>query len=167
MKINFIRTMLFMFLMTGSFVVAQNEIAPYFEFRGKIIDRQTNVPLTYCSVLVSGLNMTTVTNSEGEFSIKLPPERDNYQLVIRHIGYKSRSVGMKELNAQNGVVLMEQVTVQLPQIDVLTGDAAFLVRLMFDKVSENYPQHDMFMTAFYRESIRKRESLCFFVGSRR
>ena len=147
--------MLFLFLLTGFCTVAQSQTVGYVEFRGKIVDRQTNAPLTYCSVLVSEMNAATVTNTEGEFSIKLPAGKDNYRLIIRHIGYKNRTIGLKDLSSMHGVIAMDQVTVQLPQIDVLTQDAGFLVKTMFEKVPENYSQQDMFMTAFYRESIRK------------
>lgn len=147
--------MMFLFLLTGFCAVAFGQAAGYVEFKGKIIDRQTNAPLTYCNVMVSEMNVATVTNTEGEFTLKLPAGNEDKKLIIRYIGYKSRSVGLKELLARNGVIVMDMVAVQLPQIDVLTQDAAFLVKTMFDKVPENYPQHDMFMTAFYRESIRK------------
>lgn len=155
MKSKMLQRMLFLFLLTGFCAVAFGQTAGYVEFKGKIVDRQTNAPLTYCNVLVSEMNVATVTNTEGEFTIKLPAGNEDRRLIIRYIGYKSRSVGLKELLARNGMIMMDMVAVQLPQIDVLTQDAAFLVKTMFDKVPENYPQQDMFMTAFYRESIRK------------
>lgn len=154
MKNKLLRMLLFLFLWAGTFVVANGQTTGYLEFKGKIVDRQTGAPLSYCNVLVSGMNVASVTNTEGEFLIKLPAGTDDYKLIIQHIGYKKRIVGLKELTLQ-GIIRMEQVVVQLPQIDVLTQDAAFLVKTMFDKVPENYAQQDIFMTAFYRESIRK------------
>lgn len=155
MKNELTRFIMFLFLMIGFIAVAQNEAVAYVEFRGKIVDRETNIPLSYCNVLVSGMNVATVTNIDGEFTIKLPPESEDKSIIIRHIGYKSRSVGLNELISQDGIIAMEQVVVQLRQIDIMTLDAALLVQTMFDKVSENYSQQEVFMTAFYRESIRK------------
>lgn len=155
MKSNIFRRILFLLLLTGSCVVTFGQTAGYIEFKGKIVDRQTNAPLVYCNIMVSEMNVATVTNAEGEFSIKLPAGNEDKNLILKHIGYKSQSVGLKELIGRNGLIMMDMVAVQLPQIDVLTQDAAFLVKTMFDKVPENYPVQDLFMTAFYRESIRK------------
>lgn len=127
----------------------------YIEFRGKIIDRTSSLPLTYCNVLVTGMNIATVTNAEGEFIIKIPEIKEEVNLLIRHIGYKNRKISLKELNTMKGVIQMEQAAFQLPQIDVLTQDANVLVRRMFEKVPDNFSLQEVFMTAFYRESIRK------------
>ncbi len=155
MKPRIIMSGIFLLMVTAVFAVRQLDNGNYIEFRGKVIDRSTNAPLTYCNILVAGMNMATVTNSEGEFSLKVPKEHDNVRLNIRYMGYKSKQINLKELTAQKGIIALEQVAFQLPQIDVLTQDANVLVRRMFEKVAENYPQQEMFMTAFYRESIRK------------
>lgn len=150
--------LLLLLMFTACYSAVNAQTVPYLEYKGKIIDRQTNIPLTYCSVLVSGMNVATVTNSEGEFTIKLPEANIESKIIIRHLGYRNRTVSLRDLISGRGIILMEQVAVQLPQIDVLTEDAAFLVKKMFEKVPDNYPQQDMFMTAFYRESIRKSKS---------
>lgn len=135
--------------------VAQSGNNDFNEFRGKIIDRSNNTPLSYCNVLVSGMNIATVTNSDGEFLLKIPKTNVDVKLFIRHIGYKSRMIGLNELETLKGVIIMDQAAFLLPQIDVLMQDANVLVRKMFEKLPENYPLQEMFMTAFYRESIRK------------
>lgn len=150
-KIRFI----LLLLAAGISAVYAQSNHDYIEFRGKIVDRTNNTPLTYCNVLVSGMNIATVTNSEGEFVIKVPGQYDEIKLLIRHIGYKNRVISLKELTLLKGLIQMEQAAFQLPQIDVLTQDANVLVRRMYEKVSENYPLQEMFLTAFYRESIRK------------
>jgi len=141
------------FATTGAFAQTNND--DYNEFRGKIVDRVNNSPLSYCNILVSGMNIATVTNTDGEFLLKVPKTHENVKLIIRHIGYNSRTIGLNELMSLKGVVAMEHAAFQLPQIDVLTQDANMLVRKMFEKVPENYALNEMFMTAFYRESIRR------------
>lgn len=149
-----LRYILLLFAVSISAVYAQSG-HDYIEFRGKIVDRSSNLPLTYCNVLVSGMNIATVTNAEGEFVVKVPEMNEEVKLFIRHIGYKNRKISLKELNAMKGIIQMEQVAFQLPQIDVLTQDANVLVRKMFEKVPDNFSLQEVFMTAFYRESIRK------------
>ena len=127
--------------------------SPLQEVRGKVTDATSGTPLVYCNVLVDGTNMATVTNNEGEFSLKLA-DRDA-RLVFRFLGYMERKVSVQELEQLKGLVKLTQVAFQLPQIDVLTQDGSDLVRVMLDRIDQNYPEQEMLMTAFYRESIRK------------
>ena len=127
--------------------------APLTEVRGKVTDAVSGSPLVYCNVLVDGTNIATVTNNDGEFLLKLPS--DNYKLVFRFLGYMELRATVQEIQQLDGRVRMNQVAYQLPQIDVLTQDGSDLVRAMLDRVDQNYPQQEMLMTAFYRESIRK------------
>lgn len=136
-------------------LMAQNGNPGFVEYRGKVIDKQTKSPLSYCNILVEGTNIATVTNTDGEFVIKVPPTLSEVKLIFRFLGYSSRKLSPVELQSSNGLVDMSQVAFQLPQIDVMIGDANKIVRTMFDKFEQNYPVQEMFMTAFYRESIRK------------
>lgn len=135
--------------------IAQNNNGSYVEFRGRVIDKQTKNPLSYCNIMVEGTNIATVTNTDGEFVIKVPQNQNNVRLTFRYLGYMSRKMSAEELLLSDGVVDMSQVAYQLPQIDVMIGDANQIVRTMFDRFEQNYPTQEMFMTAFYRESIRK------------
>lgn len=151
MKSRYFITLFIGFLVISS-LFAQT---PVVEYKGKIVDRNGNVPLSYCNVLVEGSQQATVTNTDGEFSIKLPAGDESQILLIRYLGYQNQSVTLKQLRDRGGLIQLSQVIYQLPQIDVMMGDAPTIVRKMFDKVVDNYPQEVMYMTSFYRESIRK------------
>jgi len=151
--------LLFLSIVLGiSCIFSQPNNDDYRSYRGKVIDQLTHTPLTYCNILAAGTNIATVTNAEGNFLLKVPIASQHVKLIVSHIGYKSRTIEADELQAQKGIIAMEQATVVLPQINVLTQDANALVALMFEKIPENYPMQEMFMTAFYRESIRKGRS---------
>lgn len=147
------------FIVIGtSLSFSQNGDGNYQTLRGKVVDRDTRAPLSYCNILLSGTHIATVSNAEGEFSLKIPLVAQDVKLSIRHIGYKIRELKPEDLKALKGVIAMEPATVFLPQIDVLTQDAKALVQLMFAKTTDNYAKQEMYMTAFYRESIRKGRS---------
>ena len=58
------------------------------EYKGIVIDKQTNKPLAFASIFVNGTGSTTVTNSDGEFSVKLPPTGSpDVILTVKYIGY--------------------------------------------------------------------------------
>ena len=140
-------------LLSFQFSLAQPELP---EVKGKVTDASNGAPLVYCNVLVDGTHIATVTNNEGEFSLKLPDE--NARLVFRFLGYMERQITLRELTQLKGSVKLTQVAFQLPQIDVLTQDGSDLVRAMLDRIDQNHPIQEMLMTAFYRESIRKSRS---------
>lgn len=127
--------------------------APFAEIRGKVTDSATGNPLAYCNIMVEHTNIATVTNNEGEFSLKLPSAEAT--LIVRFLGYMEQKVPVSRLQDQQGLIRLKQVAIQLPQIDVITQDGSALVRAMLDRVDQNYPENEMLMTAFYRESIRK------------
>jgi hypothetical protein len=125
----------------------------FIEIRGKVTDSANGSPLAYCNVMVEGSHIATVTNNEGEFSLKLPSA--DKKLIIRFLGYMESRITVSDIEKQKGIIRLTQVAFQLPQIDVLTQDGSALVKAMLDRVDQNYPQQEMLMTAFYRESIRK------------
>lgn len=125
------------------------------EYKGKIVDQANNNPLSYANILVDNTNIATVTNAEGEFSLKISPQQLPARITIRHLGYSSRTLTLDELTAANGRVALRQVTFQLPEVDVLMVNGEALVRAMLERAHENYPSNELFMTAFYRESIQR------------
>lgn len=146
------KTLLILLLSVLTFPVVTAQSGLH-EVRGRVTDANTGSPLAYCNVLVDGTHIATVTNNEGEFLLKLAG--NEARLVFRFLGYMERKLNVDELVQLKGVVRMTQVAFQLPQIDVLTQDGSDLVRVMLDRIDQNYPGQEMLMTAFYRESIRK------------
>jgi len=67
------------------------------EYRAKVVDKKNGEILIYANVSVIGSNVSTITNSEGEFSLKIAKDLLNAKLVISHIGYKSKTVTLAEL----------------------------------------------------------------------
>jgi len=145
-------SLIVLFLFSSTALYAQN--ATYTEYRGKVVDRSTRAPLTYCNVILEGTNLATITNAEGEFSLKVPLDNRAGYISFRYLGYMNHRLPLSTL-IDNQIIEMQSVSYQLPQIDVVKGDATEIVKNMFAKIHENYPQHEMFMTAFYRESIRR------------
>ncbi|HZK68966.1 MAG TPA: carboxypeptidase-like regulatory domain-containing protein [Paludibacter sp.] len=128
------------------------------EYRAKVVDRKNGEMLTYASVLVVGSNVSTVTNSEGEFSLKIGKELLDAKIVISHIGYKSKTVTLAEVTQDKAKVELEPTSVELPEISVVSKNAEALIREVLDRKDKNYSSDLNRMTAFYRETIKKGRS---------
>ncbi len=127
-------------------------------YKAMVVDKQTGKPLAFAGVTIEGTNYSTVTNTEGEFVIKIPTETKDATINIQFIGFKSRSISISEFKNDKNRIELEPFAVELPEISVISKDAESLVLSMFEKKGENYPTQEEQLTAFYRETIRKNKT---------
>jgi hypothetical protein len=136
----------------------QKNDSDYVEFSGKIVDVKNGDVLLFATLSVEGSNITTVSNSEGEFSLKIPKEFQDKTLTVSYIGYKNRILKISELKQENSRITLEPMIVSLPEINVISTDAENLVLSVLENRYKNYPEEELLMTAFYRETIKKNRS---------
>jgi len=134
------------------------ETENYTEYKGKIIDKKSGTPLSFASISVVGLNISTISNSEGEFSIKVPKETTDPKVLISFIGFRNKIVLLNELKPGKSKIEMEPTLIELPELNVISKDAEVLMRAVIAKKGVNYFNIPTLMTAFYRETIKKNRS---------
>lgn len=131
-------------------------------YKGKVIDTETMAPLVFATVAIEGSNLATVTNTEGKFSLKVPKEIQATNLQVSYIGYKTLEVKLSELKlGKLNTLKMKGAAVALSEVKVFPKDALALISKVMTMRSKNYMNEPILMTAFYRETIKKRKS---FVG---
>ena len=135
-------------------LVAQNDFA---EYKGKVIDGSSNRALEAVNLSVNETNISTITNSDGEFTFKVPKKYLDSKVVISLLGYNTYVIPIKELsNKDNKIKLYEAVT-QLSTVSVSAyKNAENLVKKVFKEKNNNVQNESVFMTAFYRETIKRR-----------
>lgn len=138
-----------------TFSISQNDREHYIEYKGKVVDKLNTTPLSFAHVMLLESNIATVTNSDGEFSIKIPEQHATRRISAHYIGYHYQVIDLS--NSKNGFVRieLEPSTVVLPEISVISTDADALIQAVFQQIPQNYPVKEMLISAFYRESIRK------------
>ena len=73
--------------------------------RGMVIGSDNKEPVIGASVVIDGTNKGVVTNVDGLFVLKLPPDTS---LVISYIGYKTKKVHVSSLlHSDNNVIVLE------------------------------------------------------------
>jgi len=130
----------------------------YHEYKGKIIDENTGQPLIFATISVEGTNIATVTNSDGEFILKVPRNKSDKDLLISYIGYKSKNIPITTLGNKKNRIKLELLSVSLAEINIFPKDAKLLMQAVLSRRKENYMQTPSLMTAFYRETIKKRRT---------
>jgi hypothetical protein len=130
----------------------------FIEYKGKIVDKKNGNSLAYTDLTLVGTNISTISNSEGDFSIKILKKISNPKIKVSFIGYKTKFVTLSDLNPVKSRIELEPMAVELPELKVISKDAEVLIRAVLEKRGENYFNSQTLMTAFYRETIRKRKT---------
>ena len=128
------------------------------QFKGSILDSKTRNELIYASITVSGTTISTISNSEGKFSIKIPNEKGNSSLIISFLGYTNKVVSISELKPEKNVLYLEPSNTILKEVVVNETDAKNIFSGVLANRLENYGDDPIQMTGFYRETIRKRRT---------
>lgn len=128
------------------------------QYKGKVVDSKSKKELTFATLSILGTNIAGVTNSEGEFSIKVPKNNSNAELMVSYLGYKNKIISFQELKPENNLIGLEPFNITLSEIIVSTNDAEILFKQVMTNRERNYSEDQNLMTGFYRETIRKRKN---------
>ena len=138
--------------------INNNDSSAFKYFKGTILDSKTKNELTFASITVSGSNISTISNSEGDFLIKIPIYRQDASLIISYLGYKDKVISIKDLKQEKNLLYLEPINVQLKDVVVNGIDADKLFSNVLNNRSKNYGDSAIQMIGFYRESIKKRRT---------
>jgi len=134
----------------------QDSIA-YIQVQGIILDQRTHSPVIFANIHLSGTNMGTVSNSDGEFILRIPASEKAPSVIISSIGYKNLILHQKDLIGSRLTLKLEPVSIPLTEVTIINRDPLELLVEALDKIRDNYSQQSLMLTSFYRESIRKRK----------
>ncbi|NDV44954.1 carboxypeptidase-like regulatory domain-containing protein [Muricauda sp. 40Bstr401] len=155
------------FLLSAMMVVAimgpaqalgfQEETNDYNQYSGEVVDESTNKPLVFATLAVEGTNISTISNTEGNFLLKIPKNVISQNVIVSFLGYKSKTVPLSQLSEEGNKISLEISVTQLSEINInAPKDATALVRETMAHRDDNYFENSTLMTAFYRETIKKR-----------
>ncbi len=129
----------------------------YAQYKGEVVDDSSNKPLVFATLAVEGTNISTITNTEGNFLLKIPKNMTEGTVVVSFLGYQSKNIPFSQLKPEGNKIALSVSAVQLSEVDVnVPKNAAALVRETLARKGENYFDDPTLMTAFYRETIKKR-----------
>ncbi len=130
----------------------------YYTVKGVVKDKNTQRTLEYASISVAGTNIGTITNTNGEFSIKIKESLQAKAIEVSHIGYFNSRHQLNGKDAEGITIYLSSQPNLLDEITIRAVDAEELVRKAIEKVPANYDSDPNILSAFYRETVRKRRS---------
>lgn len=163
---KFVRYLIFLFLLlsyptgisgkTVDLVLQQNPAVDYAEHKGKVVDSRNGDALVSAFLAVEGTNISTVTNADGDFSLKVPDSLGNVNVIISHLGFQSKSLPLDFFKKGEVVIKLDETVEELSEVSLFTyTDPRALVKNMLKNRGTNYLNNRADMTAFYRETIKR------------
>ena len=146
------------FLFPGKTLAFQDNGDGFLSFKGEVEDASSGKSLVFAALNVEGSNISTITNTEGNFLIKVPREMGDRNLLVSFLGYRTRSIPLSTLQAENNKITLTVSVTELSEINInAPKDAQALIREVMAKKGDKYLGSSTVMTAFYRETIKKRK----------
>jgi len=136
----------------------QPDTLTYVQYKGSVSDQETRSPLAFASLTLNGTNIATITNSEGEFSLKVPKSMTEGKITVSYLGYKNKTVNLSEFKPERTKIELDLLVIALNEVRVFPKDPELLIRAVMNKRAENYFNDQTLMSAFYRETIKKRRT---------
>ena len=135
----------------------QEQTTSFNIYKGEILDSENKKPLVFATLSIENSNVSTITNTEGEFSLKVPKNSNANTIIISFLGYKTKKLAISELSEKKNVILMTASVTELASVDITVPKNAYtLVEETLAKKGQNYFDDPTLMTGFYRETIKKR-----------
>ena len=125
---------------------------------GIIKDNNNKQPLASANITVPGTNLGTVSNADGRFTIKIPAIYKDKMLEVSHVGYVNSRMPLSAARLSNLTIWLNLHSNSLNEIIIYPNNPRLLVEEVIRKISTNYSNLSNMLTAFYRETIQKRNN---------
>lgn len=122
-----------------------------YSVRGKVTDARSGKPLEAVHVSLTDRYFATVTNADGEFTLK--SDRPIGSIRFSFLGYRTliRRAGDGLLK-----VSLTPEAMPLEGARIVSGDPVELLHEAISRIPDNYSTQPELLRCFYRETVRKR-----------
>lgn len=136
--------------------IAQNENGSFFTVTGQLKDSKSNEKIIYATISVPGTGIGTVSNSEGEFILKISKTSNIDVFEVSHLSYATKQFKISESIGKEKTFYLDPQAIMLKEISIIPNDARTVVEMALKNIRKNYSEVPNMMTGFYRETIRQR-----------
>lgn len=124
--------------------------------RGKVVDNSNHNPLSFASVSLLNRPLGTITNSDGDFILKLSPEYINDTIIICHLGYARQKKAIRNY-VDEEVINLQSISIRIREIKVKAVSVEEILANFRKNILSNYSEENQLFTGFYRETVRQDE----------
>ncbi|MDX1761969.1 MAG: carboxypeptidase-like regulatory domain-containing protein, partial [Christiangramia sp.] len=144
-----------LFVAVQSFAFQPSDIK-YVEYKGEVVNSRNGRPISSAYLALNNSNISTITNADGEFSLKVPEDLTEATVTISVLGFQSKTLPLSYFKGSSTIIELDETVEELDEISLYKATSPrLLVKEMLDKKDENYFSENSLMTSFYRETIKK------------
>lgn len=136
-------------------LTAQDNVEKYTIVSGVIKDKSNKKKLEHVNVSIPESNIGTVTNTDGEFSLKIPESIQAKDIEVSHIGYLNARIPLKGESLTEQTIWLSPYANLLSEILVRARDPRSIVEEALRKIPTNYSLKSNMLKGFYREIAQK------------
>ena len=144
----------------GIMVYAQengNGIADFYSISGVVKDRNSRKNIAQVSISAVGTNVGSITNEDGEFTLKISNSLNVNEIQLSCLGYYNALIKVSRNDREVKTILLTPESVVLSEVLVFSWkNPRDLVKAAIEKVEVNYEMKPNLLTGFYRETVQKR-----------
>lgn len=150
----FLNVLLAVFFLSSTFPLSAQDDS-VITISGIVKDQKSKKKLEYVNISVQGTNIGTVSNSDGEFTLKIPVRYKSDNLLFTHLGYNNHLHPIGGKNIENETFMLTSDSQVLDEVVIRSGDPLAIVREAVKKIDLNYTNSPTILSGFYRETIQK------------
>jgi len=124
-------------------------------FSGRVLDREEKDVLPYTSISILRSNIGIISNTDGDFELKIPESMKQDTVLFSCLGYRQYRQPISEIVDKNYTIYLQPTAVQLKEIKVTVINPHEILNKILSKILLNYPRDPEIMTSFYREVLKQ------------
>nr|WP_321487167.1 carboxypeptidase-like regulatory domain-containing protein [uncultured Draconibacterium sp.] len=109
--------------------------------KGKVVDANTNRPVSYTNIGLEGTFFGTASDSEGNFELKIPEEMVDKKIYFSAVGFTNKQFPVKELFSKEfAVVKLQSQSYDVEEVDVAAQNKVLIriLRMASENIKYNY-----------------------------
>ena len=140
----------------GEGLLQRSDTSEYVVVTGKVLNAEKGDPVMFASVFIEGTHIGTVSNSEGRFILKVPKRYIHRNIGFSSMGYRTLFVPAERMTGKKNTIRMVPDVIPLAPVVIEKLNPLVLLREFRHRIKDNYGKQAAMMTAFYRETVKKR-----------
>ena len=96
-------------------------------FRGHVADREEKDILPYTNISIQRSNIGTISNTDGDFELKIPEALKHDTIIVSHLGYRQFGQPIAEITDTNYTIYLQSSSVQLKEITITIVNAPEII----------------------------------------
>jgi hypothetical protein len=126
----------------------------YFFLSAKIIDDKKGNPIPYATVSLLNKPIGTISNSDGDFLLKIHPDYIRDSLIISSMGFSQILIPAYKLLDED-LIIMNTFSIRIKEVKVTAITPDHLLENIRKNLTKNYCENARLMTGFYRETVQQ------------